>query len=339
MREGHPRRTRVRLILSVALALAAHQHQAISSPMSTLAGQVGRPRLCFASLNGAVDRVLRASHPRLINRGTRAGGCDVTTVHVRAGARQLRMGPGRNGRDSTEPEAGRVQSFFRVSRVSRRSAIGGVLLSGVMLLPPGDYKVTSASGAPMSSVAESRGVAIASKAASDAKDGADKKSVLQNIAETAINITAGPPKTEAEITAKKAREAEAKAKSEADSVSTQLRKDLVQIQKELEDDRKALETGIEARLKQISKQLEDGNGNDVLPFDAGDLEMFERRMRSQAKASGDVVDRCVRRPVLCFCVPTDVRIANGCTKETRCGSTAGSAALWRSPVANHAPEP
>ena len=241
------------------------------------------------------------------------------------------MGPGRNGRDSTEPETGRVQLF------SRRSAIGGVLLTGVMLLPPGDYKVTSASGAPMSSVAEGRGVAIASKAASDAKDGADKKSVLQNIAETAINITAGPPKTEAEITAKKAREAEAKAKSEADSVSTQLRKDLVQIQKELEDDRKALETGIEARLKQISKQLEDGNGNDVLPVDAGDLEMFERRMRSQAKASADVVDRYVRRPVLCLCVPTGVRTANGCTKETRCGSTAGSAALWRSPVANRAP--
>jgi hypothetical protein len=70
-----------------------------------------------------------------------------------------------------------------------------------------------------------------------------------------------PPPSKAEEAAKKG----AKALKEARSVDSAVRKEMVQIRKEMQTDTKALQNGLDARFKTLQQQLVDGNGKEVLP--------------------------------------------------------------------------
>ena len=82
-----------------------------------------------------------------------------------------------------------------------------------------------------------------------------------------------------------------KAVKEAKTVDAELRKELLQIKKDLELDSKALQKDLEARLNSIEKQLLEGNGEGVLPVPEADVRVLDRTLREQAKAPKSILDR------------------------------------------------
>ena len=92
-----------------------------------------------------------------------------------------------------------------------------------------------------------------------------------------------------------------KAVKEAKTVDAELRKELLQIKKDLELDSKALQKDLEARLNSIEKQLLEGNGEGVLPVPEADVRVLDRTLREQAKAPKSILDRfcSILVPLIC----------------------------------------
>lgn len=99
-----------------------------------------------------------------------------------------------------------------------------------------------------------------------------------------------PPKDPAKVVVEAAKKKEAKAISESKSVDAQLRKQLVQMKKNLETDLKTLQSGLDKRLTSLEQMLVEGNENDVLPVSDADARRLDRTLRKQAKGLTEILE-------------------------------------------------
>jgi len=99
-----------------------------------------------------------------------------------------------------------------------------------------------------------------------------------------------PPKDPAKVAVDAAKKNEAKAISESKSVDAQLRKQLVQMKKNLETDLKTLQSGLDKHLTSLEQMLVEGNDNDVLPVSDADARRLDRTLHKQAKGLTEILE-------------------------------------------------
>ena len=173
---------------------------------------------------------------------------------------------------------------------SRRSALGAGLLGIITFAPLSSDTLASVllteKPGSSSSAVQAEGALAAAKHASKGKQ------ALPEFLQTAINMTvnATTPSKEAEAKAR-----EAKAKNEANSIDSRHRKEMVQIEQDLQTDLKSLQNGINKRLDTISTQLEEGYGKSVLPVPEDDVRLLDKQLRAQARSELERLEAQISR--------------------------------------------
>jgi hypothetical protein len=183
----------------------------------------------------------------------------------------LRMGArGRGNGGRTEgAEAGSACALDAL-RLSRRSALGA-----------GFVGLLAVAAAPDASGALEAAAVVAGPAAGSAKKEAKPlSSTLSELLKPAL------PDKAAEAAKK-----EAKIANEMRTVDTELRKEYIQIRKDLQADLKALENGLDKRLRALQEQLTDGNRR----ISTEDVQRLDKVLRDQAQKTTRSIEDAIAR--------------------------------------------